>query len=66
MGTYTELTIADYPIVSSKSAVVPEVMTLFRETNRRVFTRRVAERNVLIGGEPDDPNDQEAETVILL
>ena len=64
MGTYTELTIADYPLVSSKSYVIPEVMTLFRETNRRVFTRRVAERNVLVWGEPDDPDDQETETVI--
>jgi hypothetical protein len=64
VGTYTELTIADYPLVSSKSYVIPEVMTLFRETNRRVFTRRVAERNVLVWGEPDDPDDQETETVI--
>ena len=63
MGTYTELTIEDYPLVSSKSAVIPEVMTLFRETNRRVFTRRVAERNVLVWGEPDDPDDQVTETV---
>lgn len=38
-------------------------MTLFRETNRRVFTRRVAERNVLIWGEPNDPDDQETEMV---
>ena len=64
MGTYTELTIADYPLISSKSAVIPEVMTIFRETDRHVFTRRVAERNVLVWGEPDDPNDNETETVI--
>lgn len=64
MGTYTELTIADYPLISSKSAVIPEVMTLFRETDRRVFTRRVTERNVLVWGEPDDFDNQETETVI--
>jgi hypothetical protein len=64
MGTYTELMIADYPLISSKSAVIPEVMTIFRETDRHVFTRRVAERNVLVWGEPDDPSDNERETVI--
>ena len=64
MGTYTDLTIANYPLVSSKSAVIPEVMTLFREQNRCSFTRRVAERNALVWGEPNDPNDEETETVI--
>src|SRR5213593_406209 len=64
MGTCTELTIADYPVISSKSAVIPEVMTVFRETDRHVFTRRVAERNALVWGEPGDPNDDETETVI--
>jgi hypothetical protein len=64
MGTYTELIIADYPVIFSKSAVIPEVMTIFRETDRHVFTRRVAERNTLVWEEPDDPNDDEIETVI--
>ena len=64
MGTYTELTIADYPVVSSKSAVVPEVMTIFRETDRHVCTRRLSERNVLVWGELDDPEDDELETAI--
>jgi len=63
MGTYTELTIADYPLISSKSAVIPEVMTIFRETDRHVFTRRVAERNRLVWGTHDDPNDGKMETV---
>ena len=64
MGTYTDLTIAGYPLISTKSAVIPEVMTVFRETDRRVFTRCVAGRNVLVWREADDPNDNEAETVI--
>lgn len=64
MGTYTEFIIADYPVISSKSAVIPEVMTVFRETDRRVFTRRVAERNELVWDEPDNPTDDETETVI--
>jgi hypothetical protein len=64
MGTYTELTVAGYPLISSKSAVIPEVMTVFRESDRREFSRRVAERNVLVWGEPDNPEDPEMEWVI--
>src|SRR4029434_3275447 len=64
MGTYTELTVAGYPLISSKSAVIPEVMTVFRDSDRREFYRRVAERNVLVWGEPDNPEDPEMEWVI--
>jgi hypothetical protein len=64
MGTYTELIIAGYPVISSKSAVIPEVMTVFRETDRHIVTRRITERNALVWGEPDNPNDDETETVI--
>ncbi len=64
MGTYTDLTVADYPLITSKSAVIPEAMTIFRETDRRVLTCRVSERNALVWGEPDDPNDDETETAI--
>ena len=63
MGSYTELTVAGYPLVTSKSEVVPEVMTIFRETDRRVFTRRVSDRNPLVWGAPD-PDNQEIETAI--
>ena len=63
MGSYTELTVAGYPLVTSKSEVVPEVVTIFRETDRRVFTRRVSDRNPLVWGAPD-PDNQEFETAI--
>lgn len=63
MGTYTELTVAGYPLILSKSEVVPEAMTVFRETDRRVFTRGMSDRNVLVWGEPDI-DDQETETAI--
>ena len=63
MGSYTKLTVAGYPLVTSKSEVVPEVMTIFRETDRRVFTRRVSDRNPLVWGAPD-PDNQEIETAI--
>ena len=39
-------------------------MTIFRETDRRVFTRRVAERNSLVWGEPQCMDDEETETAI--
>ena len=61
MGSYTELTVAGYPLISSKSAVIPEVMLVFRETDRRVFPRRVSERNPLVWGAPD-PDNKEIET----
>jgi HEPN/Toprim N-terminal domain 1 len=64
MGTYTELTVAGYPLINSKSAIVPEVMTMFRESDRREFSRRVAERNVLVWGTPDNPDDPEIEWAI--
>lgn len=64
MGSYAELTVAGYPLISSRDAVIPEVMTVFRETDRHVFIRRLTERNVLVWGEPDDPSDDEMETVV--
>lgn len=62
MGTYTELTVAGYPLITSKSAVIPEVMTMFRESDRRVFVRHLSERNPLVWGTHDGAD--EAETAI--
>jgi HEPN superfamily Toprim-like protein len=64
VGTYTDLTVAGYPLFNSKSTVIPEVMTVFRETDRREFSRRVADRNVLVWGEPEDSDDPETESAI--
>ncbi len=50
MGTYCELYIADYPVFSWKSSVEPVVMTIFRETDKRVFTRSVSQRNPIAWG----------------
>jgi hypothetical protein len=50
MGTWTEFTVADYPLLPSKSEVIPVAMTVFRETDRRVFQRRLSERNELVWG----------------
>ena len=61
MGTYTDLTVAGYPLISSKSEVIPEVMTVFRETDRRTTIRRISERNPLVFGESED---QDLETAV--
>jgi hypothetical protein len=53
MGTYCEFYVADYPVLSSKSQVSPLVMTLFRETDKRIFKRRCRERNQIEWGHAD-------------
>src|SRR5208282_3383671 len=64
MGSYAELYIAGYPLVSSKSYVIPEVMTVFRETDKRIFTSKISDRNPLVWGELDSPEDDGTETTI--
>jgi len=61
MGTYCELYVDNYPVLSSKSNVVDVVMTLFREGDKRVYERKVSERNPLTWGHLED--DGEVETV---
>jgi len=63
MGSYCELYIADFPIFSSKSYVYPVVMTLFREIDKAVYERRVAERNPIEWGHIEADVD-EIETVV--
>jgi hypothetical protein len=48
MGSYTHLTVAGYPLFETKSEVVPELMTVFRETDRRMFIRRISDRKVAL------------------
>lgn len=65
MGSYTDLSVDGYPVLETKSSVVPEVMTIFRETDKRIFTRRVSERNELVWGKPDIEVQNEVEPAIL-
>ena len=51
MGTYTDFSVAGYPLVNSKNAVLPEAMTVFRESDKRVFSRRLGDRNRLVWGD---------------
>ena len=64
MGSITDLSLDGYPLLQTKSAVIPEVMTIFRETDRRRFVRKLSERNVLIWGEPTAHDTQETETAV--
>lgn len=64
MGSYTDLSIDGYPILETKSFVIPEVMTVFQESDKHVSTRKVSERNELIWGKvsPDEDQDEVAVT----
>jgi hypothetical protein len=62
--SYTELSVEGYPIISSKIHVVPEVMTIFRETDKRIFQRLFSQRNQLVWGEilPEEDHSENAVT----
>ena len=64
MGSYTDLSVDGYPLIKTKSAVIPEVMTIFRETDRRLFVRNRSERNALIWGQPDIHIPDDTETAV--
>lgn len=63
MGTYCELYIADYPVLSSKSQASPIAMTLFRERDKRVFERKCNERNQIEWGHAGWDTDEEEKVV---
>ncbi len=60
MGSYTDLTIDGYPILETKSYVIPEVMTIFQESDKRIVRRKSSECNeqveedASLGGEAHD------------
>ena len=64
MGSITDLSVDGYPLLQTNSAVIPEVMTIFRETDRRLFVRNLSERNELIWGKPDTHLTDETETAV--
>lgn len=65
MGTYTEFSVAGYPLINSKSAAVPEAMTVFRESDKRVFTRRLGDRSPLVWGDAYAKEANEVETATV-
>ena len=54
MGSYSSLEVKEYPIFSTKYTVDPKVMTVFREGDKKIYTRRIADRNPLVWGNIDD------------
>ena len=65
MGTYTDFSVAGYPLINSKSAVVPEAMTVFRESDKRVIARKLGERNPLVWGDAYAEEADEVETTTM-
>lgn len=59
MGTYTELYIADFPVHTTKSAVDATVMTLFRESDKKVEDRAINLRNQLMWKSLSESNETE-------
>lgn len=59
MGSYTDLTINGYPVLETKSYVIPEVMTIFQESDKYVAMRQLSERNELVWGKPSPEKDRE-------
>jgi len=62
MGTYSYLTIADFPYLIYKYDVYPESMTIFDETDKRIYKRKLSERNVLVWGKCEKNEVEEIET----
>ena len=68
VGSYTEFSIDGYPLVHAKSYALPEVLSVFRESNRYVIQRKLSERNSLIWERVPgriNPENDELETAVL-
>ena len=63
MGSYCELYISGYPVFSSKSYVSPDVMTMFRESDKEIFKRHISSRNKIEWGDVDPNKDDFEEAV---
>jgi hypothetical protein len=59
MGSYAHLEVAGYPFFSMKSYVDDTLMTLFDEVDKRVFKRKVCERNQRAWCVDDSDTDEE-------
>jgi hypothetical protein len=54
MGSYTELAIDRYPVYSSKSYVSPDISYIFCESDKKIFNRKINERNRIVWGNIDE------------
>jgi len=58
MGSYTELIVDDYPILSSKSYLISEIRMIFLESDREEFKRKISNRNLLVWGKIKDDSEE--------
>jgi hypothetical protein len=64
MGTYTDFTVAGFTVVSTKSAVAPELMTVFRESDRKQYKRNVESGATLTGEALEATHADDIEDVV--
>jgi len=64
MGTYTDFTIAGFTVASSKSAVIPELMTVFRESDRKQYKRHAESGATLLGEKLEATHADDVEDVV--
>ncbi|MBA7628037.1 hypothetical protein ES703_35507 [subsurface metagenome] len=62
MGSYSSLEICGYPLWSTKYSVDQMIMTLFRESDKKIYEQRIADRNPLVWGVDIEAGD-DTETV---
>jgi hypothetical protein len=53
MGSYSELYVSGHPVSSNKSSVYPADASLFASADKKVYERRVSDRNPLVWGHLD-------------
>lgn len=61
MGSYAQLEISGYPVFPQKSYVYPIIMTLLKESDKKVYERSVSERNPLVWGKSEEGEGKKRE-----
>jgi hypothetical protein len=59
MGTIAHLCVDDYPLLGTKNELDPVVLTIFRESDRRTYTRRIRDRSPLIYSRVDSDEEEQ-------
>jgi hypothetical protein len=59
MGSYTDLSVGDYPVLETKSFASSQALTVFRESDKIFADRKLSERSVLVWGNADREDEIE-------
>lgn len=59
LGSYTEFMIEDMPLVVSKSYAISDIMLIFRESDKKLFQRKISMRSKLVWGNIEDDETEE-------